>query len=232
MNNKQVFKFSSLDDSLPNIKPSKNFLPDWYKGTKGFNQKTISFNENGIVNKNFKSCMPFFDSLTSGYTVQLWCDLHFKLNDDGSHYVSWGATRPNPIDFRNPEENPIPVPNGYEPSHYVWKFPYAIQTPKNYSALITHPFNRFDLPFLSLSAIVDIDSTMGPGNIPFFIKDNFEGVVEAGTPILQIIPFKRDNWTSERDDKVFKVGEYNNNNSNRKFFGYYKNNLWKRKDYS
>jgi hypothetical protein len=231
MNNKKILKFSS-EESLSDIKPSKNFVPDWYKNVQGFNTKNMLVKENGTFPKNFKSCMPFFDSFASGYTVELWCDVHFKLNDDGSHHASWGSARPIPIASRNPLDNPMPVPNGYEPKHYVWQFPYNIQTPKDYSILITHPINRFDLPFLSLSGIVDSDSVMGRGNIPFFIKDNFEGVIEAGTPILQIIPFKRDNWITERDSEIDKIAEYNRNKSNRKFFGYYKDNIWKRKDYS
>lgn len=231
MNNKKILKFSS-DDSLSNIKPSKSFLPDWYKDVQGFNTKNMVVKENGTSIKNFKSCIPFLDSFTCGYTVELWCDVYFKLNNDGSHHASWGNARPIPIATRNPLHNPMPVPNGYEPNHYVWQFPYNIQTPKNYSMLITHPINRFDLPFLSLSGIVDADYTMGKGNVPFFIKDNFEGVIEAGTPILQIIPFKRDNWVAERDSEIDKIAEYNSKKSNRKFFGYYKNNIWQRKEYS
>ena len=66
-----------------------------------------------------------------------------------------------------------------------------------YSLLVTHPLNRFDLPFVSLSGIVDADITMTHGRIPFFIKKGFSGVIEAGTPILQVLPFKRDDWEME-----------------------------------
>jgi hypothetical protein len=30
------------------------------------------------------------------------------------------------------------------------------------------------------------------------IKKDFNGIIEKGTPMAQVIPFQRDNWTSER----------------------------------
>ena len=34
-------------------------------------------------------------------------------------------------------------------------------------------------------------------NFPFFIKEGFTGLIPYGTPIVQIIPFKRDDWKSK-----------------------------------
>ena len=33
--------------------------------------------------------------------------------------------------------------------------------------------------------------------IPQQIEEGFEGIIEEGTPILQIIPFKRESWKAE-----------------------------------
>ena len=30
-----------------------------------------------------------------------------------------------------------------------------------------------------------------------FLKEGFEGIIEKGTPMFQIIPFKRNNWESK-----------------------------------
>jgi hypothetical protein len=69
-----------------------------------------------------------------------------------------------------------------------------------------------------------------PVNLPFLLKDNFEGLIPKGTPIAQIIPIKRDNWNSE-------VKDYNKNAS----FDIdmiksiversYKKTIWKKKNY-
>jgi hypothetical protein len=52
-----------------------------------------------------------------------------------------------------------------------------------------------DLPFTILPGVVDTDRYTAPVNFPFLINDpNFEGLIPAGTPIAQVIPFKREPW--------------------------------------
>lgn len=236
---KKILKFATEESGMPKIIPSKTNIPQWYKDTEGYNYGNIEFNGD-YVKKNLKHCMPFFDSLTSGYTVELWCDVYFEAQPDGTHYIKWGRggyvdSKNNlipPIDFRNNKTNDrLPVPPGCEPSHYIWQFPYFLKTPPGYSLLMTHPINRFDLPFITLTGIVDADSTVPTGNLPFFIKAGFSGIVPKGTPILQIIPFKRESWTAERDDEIIKEGNRNKFKTNSVFFGYYKKTLWHKKNY-
>jgi len=64
-------------------------------------------------------------------------------------------------------------------------------------APVTHPVNRFDLPFTTLTGLVDTDlyrmisSTFRrSGEIP-----GFQGVLPKGTPVAQCLPVKRDLWT-------------------------------------
>ena len=49
-------------------------------------------------------------------------------------------------------------------------------------------------PLLTLSGVVDTDDFPLSVQFPFFIKKGFSGLIPAGTPIIQAIPFKRDNW--------------------------------------
>jgi hypothetical protein len=65
-----------------------------------------------------------------------------------------------------------------------------------------------------------------------FLKSDFEGIVEKGTPMIQIIPFKRENWTSsfsqidmeqsvinrDRDTKATIVNNYVKNVWSKKSF--------------
>jgi hypothetical protein len=47
--------------------------------------------------------------------------------------------------------------------------------------------------FTILPGIVDTDEYYAPVNFPFVIDDpEFQGLIPKGTPIAQIIPFKRD----------------------------------------
>ena len=60
--------------------------------------------------------------------------------------------------------------------------------------LFTHPLNREDLPFRTLSGMVDCDRWRdGLVHFPaLWIDPNFEGVLPAGTPVAQAIPIRRE----------------------------------------
>jgi hypothetical protein len=94
---------------------------------------------------------------------------------------------------------------------------------------VSHPFNRLDLPFISTSGIVDADKGIGSGGVPFAIKKGYSGIIEAGTPILQLLPFKRDNWQKQMVDASNTVGW--SERPRNKITGWYKNELWQRKSY-
>jgi hypothetical protein len=52
--------------------------------------------------------------------------------------------------------------------------------------------------FTILDGVVDTDKYTAPVNFPFVLNDwKFEGLIPAGTPVAQVIPFKRDSWEIE-----------------------------------
>lgn len=224
-----MFKFDFEAIGLGPVRASKNFIPDWYKNTKTFNSKNIEFDENLGVVKTVKNCIPFLDCLTSGYMVELWADLYCE-KIEGGHLFTW-QEGPAIMEERPSDFNLIPIPEGHSSRNYAWKIPYAFNLPSGYSMLITHPFNNFQLPFTTLSGVVDADYDMNNGNLPFFIKKDFHGVIKKGTPICQIMPFKRENWKSQRDEELFQRSRISIFNTQRVFFGWYKNNIWKKKNF-
>ena len=231
---KNILKFGTCDESVDGIGLAKKHIPDWYKNTKPHNYNNLDFDSSNFPIKNLKNCIPFLDSLTSGYMIELWCDVHFKILDkeNSIHSVIWGQAHPAPLALRDDQQNKLlPIPAGFESTHYIWQLPLSIKTPKGYSVIATHPFNRYDLPFITLTGIIDSENNVGGGNIPFFIRKDFEGTIKKGTPIMQIIPFKRENWRVERDQDVYAEGKINSTRSLNTFFGYYKNNWWNKKVY-
>jgi hypothetical protein len=178
-----------------------------------------------------KRCVPFLDSMMSGYTVELWCDVVVRRNENGTPAFEWRTHNP-PVEMRSIITSiELPVPWGHNPARLTWISPYYFRLPIGYSFLVTHPFNRFDLPFTTLSAVVDADGIMGAGNVPFFIKDGFEGILKKGTPIYQVLPFKREVWDSKETTELIALGQKNNRKSYAVVSGFYRNSIWKRKDY-
>jgi hypothetical protein len=97
------------------------------------------------------------------------------------------------------------------------------------------PMNRFDLPFMNTTGIVDSDKVHLLGSFPFFIADGWEGTIPAGTPYLQVLPFKRENW--EHEIEILNTSEiYGKMVDNANFYrqpdgGVYKNKVWSRREY-
>jgi hypothetical protein len=107
-----------------------------------------------------------------------------------------------------------------------------MKTPRGWSILVVQPLNRFDLPWTITSGIMDTDQYSTSGNIPFFIREDFDGIIAEGTPIAQVIPFKRQDWKSEIDDdnQANPPVSFLNNVFNPPF-NFYKRTFWKRKKY-
>lgn len=205
---------------------SKNLIPQWYKDISL--DKPLDFDSQG-KKMNLKMCMPFLDALTAGYVQETWAEIVFFKKEGKTEY-KW-AHKPEILSHR--ENTNIPVNDSYEKVEMVWKMPWIPKVPKGYSILITHPFNRFDLPFFTSSGIIDADDFfhIGLGQIPFYVKKNFEGYIPIGTPIYQMIPFKRNRWAKN-------ILNYNESEQlkneyiiRREFFGAYKKLFWKKKKF-
>ena len=96
--------------------------------------------------------------------------------------------------------------------------------------MFVHPLNRYDLPFYSFSGLVDTDKHSVVVHFPFIVRKDFEGVIPKGTPIIQAIPIKRENWKSVQDGPVengFQELEKYFSNITRS----YKKIAWSRKKY-
>ena len=218
--------FTPNDDDLKYVeipKPAKNFIPDWWK------EEELSVNNQNDLfdNLSFKACVPFLDSLTSGYMVYTSQDILVKIENE-KPFMFW-QTSPTPVIVRERKEN-LPVPIGHDETHFAWNLHFGFEISKGYSILITHPLNRFDLPFTSVSGIVD-DSVPWAGRFTFWLKKDFEGVIPKGTPMAQIIPFKRDSWKSERADHLIEYAKIKSHEKTTILSGYYKKFIHKKKSF-
>jgi hypothetical protein len=217
---------------LPTPKKSSVYIPDWYNKSERWINSDKPIIKNYGANQGIKHCVPFLDAMTSGYMVELWTDIQVERISDSEASVTW-LVPPDPVIVRDQGSGAlIPRPAGHDQTHYAWVSQYAVKVPKGYSVLLTHPVNRFDLPFTTLTGIVDSDSYFPAGNIPFFLRSDFEGIIKAGTPIAQLFPFKRDSWESkEGNDALVQETLQQSYDSRRILGGFYKKLHWTRKEY-
>ena len=121
---------------------------------------------------------------------------------------------------------------GNEFSYPKWNNTWGITTPPGYSCLFISPLHR-ETPIIALPGIVDTDTYSAPVNFPFVLRDpKMDGLIPAGTPIIQVIPFKRDSWSMEIGKEEDLVVQAKTTNKLRSvFFDSYKRQFRQQKDY-
>jgi hypothetical protein len=235
MGNKiQIIGREKNSESFINILPASDFIPTWYRKTNPQMTGTtteLNFNNPQMTNSTYKKCSPFFDGISSGYMVYLSADIEVTRKDDGMPYIMWRTKRTIISDHDFSQWDGLPVPKGYSAFVYKWHNQFGLKTPKGYSLLFMSPANRFDLPFQTITGIVDTDKYTAPIHFPFFIRDDFSGIIESGTPIVQIVPIKRDIWSRDFIEYNEKDTDILSETFLSKIKRSYKNNFWTRKEY-
>jgi hypothetical protein len=177
--------------------PATLGLPDWLKAMPAQAINAIGQQETPTV----KRCPPFVDAMTSGFLIPLICDVRVENGE-----FVWDNELPpggevsflrSPIGFHDSSQvTGTPL---FEPGRFMIKFNnlWTIEAPDGYALFFTHPVNRFDLPFTTLSGLVDCDRYHDNWiNFPAHWHDmNFSGVLPRGTPVAQCLPVKREKWT-------------------------------------
>jgi hypothetical protein len=223
-----LFTNTSGYQDLTAPKPASSLVPDWYKNTESYTSGEKKPDGNGGTTATVKRCMPVFDAITSGYIIESPADVWVSIKD-GQQYFEWSSF--GLISFHPIEQAPL-HPDRKPHAYPKWINPWSIKTPKGYSTLFVQPFHRESV-FTILPGIVDTDQYFSPVNFPFVVNDpEFEGLIPAGTPIAQVIPFKRDSWKMElgkQEDIVKQLSVTQKLQT--KFFDRYKTMFWSKKQY-
>jgi hypothetical protein len=231
-----------LNDNSESVpRPTIKTLPEWYRKGDRFAVRS----DNGEYWKNpmdggkiptWKACPAIFDVMGTGYVYKTPCDIEFYEEHD---QIKAKVLDPQNRDFlqNRPPMPQFKAPMGYHETHFAWWSDWAVEVPEGYSVLYTQPFNRFELPFLTTSGIIDNDKVNLPGTMPFFVVKGFTGVVPAGTPYAQMLPFKREDWDSEVDTKISLPDMMSKNQINSKKYrvpdgGVYQKEVWARRTYN
>ena len=228
---------NSKSENIPS--PIIKAMPKWFREADRFAKNPITGDfwigpDKGKI-PTWKACPALFDIMGTGYTLYTPCDIEFYINEKGTIDLKIEDQRYKPFCSSRQPMPQFEHPNGFYKDHFAWFPEWAVKVPDGYSVLYSNPFNRYDLPFMTVSGIIDNDKVNLPGTMPFFLRDGWTGVLPAGTPYVQLLPFKREDWSSEL---VFEDREtiVKKNMENSKKYrvpdgGVYKNHVWSKRNY-
>ena len=237
--------YFALKEDYPS--PIKLNIPDWYKKL-----------EHTVIEKTVKGCIPFLDTLTSGYLLKLPQDLYIRHNVNNKNeknetfkdsFQTYGLHDVQPLlhvkylnlnsgldthSTKQVEGSPFIEKNKNLPFYKILN-PWKIKTSKGYSCLFVPPLNNSDDRFSIIPGIVDTDTFPNEINFPIIINGDkystLETTIKKGTPYVQIIPFKRDSWKMKIKPRTQKEIQ-----NSRLFYGLsllniYKNKYWNKKSW-
>ena len=175
-------------DSKP--QPAKSFISKEYKSL-------VSYHEDDLQDKTAKKCMPFLDAMTSGYIIPFFQDHIISISETTARI---STTLETSGVFHYPYQLPKNYQDGERP---LGKFTnkWYIKTPPGYSCLFIHPMNQPKTDYELASGIVDTDVFDKIIMFPFYIRKEFTKSqtqihCHKDDPMVQVIPFKRESWTS------------------------------------
>jgi len=185
----------ALEGLLPRPVPAARALPDWLRDMPS---EVPAEALGGASVRTLKHCPPLIDALSLGLLIPLAADL--AVSAEG---LSWDWSPPPlpddlltraPIGVHVPEQaigGPVAL-DGRSVIKFI-NF-WTLEVPEGWSILFTHPLNREDLPFRTLSGVVDCDHfAHGYVHFPAIWTDPaFRGVLPAGTPVAQAIAVPRE----------------------------------------
>lgn len=176
---------------IPEPVPAKKWIPDWFKQLGGKLQDDTKDGPGGLQSSTIKRCPPFLDAMNLGWIIPLAGDVQFTTNEDASG-VDYSWKFPSTL-IENHDSAQIKGHPGLPKPPMKWINKWFVKVPPGYSVLFVPPLNRPNPHFECLSGFVDCDGYWEIVNFPFmFNTPNWEGVIEAGTPLVQVIPIKRD----------------------------------------
>lgn len=213
-------------DVIPKPFASRKYIPEWFRKLSPKINR-----EDKLENSTIKRCPPFLDAMTTGWIIPLCADIQIETNDDASG-LTWKHNFYKPVIESHTHEQVKGNPEEPKPPMKFLNY-WMVKVPKGYSVLFIPPLNRPDPRFECIAGYVDCDQYFEYINFPFFFKQpNFTGIIEAGTPLVQVIPVKRKASISKSNIRVFTEDELALRALTRRrrqsHESYYRDNLWQR----
>tara|TARA_R110000796_G_C14396422_1_gene417052 strand:+ start:23 stop:733 length:711 start_codon:yes stop_codon:yes gene_type:complete len=224
---------SPLKGHINEPKPSLLHIPKAYKDLAA-QIKTI---------RTVKRCIPFLDALSSGYIIPFPVDILYHYDEEKKacnflihENISTEFHSLIGVNAHDSSQTTANMRSNKRTIDDVFKFinPWIIKTPPGYSCLFLSPLNH-NLPFELISGVVDTDLYETQVNLPFYWTAPYleEKLLKCGTPMVMVIPFKRESWKMK-----LEVSNMNDLEMNKEALSYfkerfdnYKKKTWQKKSY-
>lgn len=236
MSSKVTFipKTSYAEGYIPHPELAIKNIPEWYRTHERYTDDG-TIQKNGTMRHTVKKCMAIFDSITSGYLLKFPVDIFLDATGKRIVYNQANAEEQGIISMHTPEQvKGMPFDRDIYMDEVFRVHPqWLIKTETGYSSMFFHPMFHENLPFKTISGVIDTDGFMSDGAFSILVKKGFKGVINKGTPLIQVVPFKREEFSIE----VGKFEEYENEVKEHRmkvrshFENGYKNEAWHRKIY-
>ena len=169
------------------IRPAKEFFPEKFNDLptileEGEYQKTNIY--------SIKICPGLRDYMGNGFVIPAWCDMHIKIIDGVPEiiYSDFDIKKMYHLadqvgDFLDTKflvRTPVKLDN-----------PWWTYTKKGWSILWL-PMSFHENPYFeAIPGVIDHDKGNGSAPINIMLKTDKDFTIEQGTPIVQMVPFKR-----------------------------------------
>jgi hypothetical protein len=193
--------------------PANKVKPQWWYDSRYYAPEFASekYGDKSRYNSTIKNCPAIADAISFGYILFTPIDIEIDAtNEDEIKYRFKNSVEQYDSIFEQghairdiigshykEQVEQYAVPDEYHKIPFKINTLFGIKTDPGYSCWITHPMHNLDLPYFVLSGIVDTDKVTSRYPYPLFIRKGFKGVISAGTPLIQVIPFKREDYEAE-----------------------------------
>ena len=200
------------------VQPASKFIPDWWKNqdTK-FESEQIKNNkqaqirgggEHTTVQSTTRNCPGIYDYMTSGYIVPAWSDIRLEWKQGKAEafdlqtgqmllYLQqqYGQSMPMLMQHEFKQAKDAPFWDNSMKNILKFSSPWNLRTSEGVSCFFTHPYYHSSTDYTVMPGIMDTDVKKYSNTIiNVFLRLNKQGkpiFIERGTPLIQIIPFKR-----------------------------------------
>jgi hypothetical protein len=221
---KNIITFEAQNEHVWEIRerpiPASKAIPKWWKDIPKYSTEDGKLRVDPYASVTVKQCAPSKDMFMSGYVITLWADLIVtKIGEQQT--IQWVTSQPPIEKWSDQQVAGYEVPKGCSPDVFKYLHGWTIKTPPGWSTLYMQPVGYQNNPIKVINGIVDTDILHSQINVPFFIDKDFEGIIEKGLPIVQIIPIKRATWESKVEFINNRRVEYILEKIRTKIYGYY-----------